>query len=152
MSPSSVRDLAGGLLLLAVGGWIALHAGLSYEFGTIRRMGSGLFPALTGAVLLLFGGTIAGVALWRGSASPVARIEVRSAAAVLASVATFATLIVPFGLLPAVAGLVLVAGLAEARFRTLSLLVSVLVLAVLALLIFRVGLGLPLVMVRGVDL
>ena len=49
---------------------------------------------------------------------------------------------------PAIAALVLVAALAERTFRPVSILASIVVMATLAWLIFKAGLGLPLTMAR----
>lgn len=140
------RDIIGGGLLLLVGAWIAWHASAYYDLGTIRRMGPGLFPTAIGVILALFGLAVMIPAFFRSGT--LDEFEFRSTAAVLASVAAFAMVIRPYGLVPAIAALVVVASLAELKFRPVSILASIVVLSALAYLIFRAGLGLPLAMVR----
>lgn len=140
------RDIIGGALLALAGAWIAWYATSYLDLGTIRRMGPGLFPTGMGVLLSLFGIAIMVPAFFRTGTCD--EFEFRSTAAVLGSVATFAMIIGPFGLLPAIAALVVVASLAETVFRPVAIFGLIACLSVMAYLIFSVGLGLPLAMVR----
>ena len=119
---------------------------LPLDLGSVRRMGPGMFPVAVGIILALFGIAIMIPAFFRQGTFE--EIEIRSTLAVLASIAAFAMVIRPYGLIPAIAALVLVAALAERTFRPVSILASIVVMATLAWLIFKAGLGLPLTMAR----
>ncbi len=141
------RDLVGGALLVIAGALIAWYAYSNLDFGTVRRMGPGMFPTSVGVVLAGFGIAIMIPAFFRPGTMEA--IEWRSASAVLASVAVFAMTVRPFGLVPAIVALIFVASLAEQKFRPISLILMSAVLSVCAWAIFSKGLGLPLVMWRS---
>lgn len=141
------RDLIGGALLIVAGLLIAWHAYTTLDFGTVRRMGPGMFPTSIGLVLAGFGIAIMVPAFFRPGTMEA--VEWRSAGAVLASVAVFAMTIRPFGLVPAIVALIFVASLAEQKFRPISLTIMSVILSVCAWGIFSKGLGLPLVMWRS---
>lgn len=126
---------------------IAWHAYTTLDFGTVRRMGPGMFPTSIGLILAGFGIAIMVPAFFRPGTMEA--IEWRSASAVLASVAVFAMMVRPFGLVPAIVSLIFVASLAEQKFRPISLIVMSASLSLMAYLIFSSGLGLPLVMWRS---
>jgi hypothetical protein len=140
------RDIAGGALLLLTGIMIAWYASATLDFGTVRRMGPGMFPMSIGVILAVFGIALMIPAFFR--AGDFDAVEWRSAIAVLAGVGAFALAIRPLGLVPAIVSLLVVSSLAERRFRPVSLLVMCVTLPLAAYLIFRVGLGLPLAMAR----
>jgi len=140
------RDIIAGGLLMAAGVWMALYAQGTLDLGSGRRMGPGMFPVAIGIILALFGIAIMIPAFFRQGTFE--EIEIRSTLAVLSSIAAFAMVIRPYGLIPAIAALVVVATLAERTFRPVSILASIVVMATLAWLIFKAGLGLPLNMAR----
>jgi hypothetical protein len=141
------RDIAGGALLLLTGILIAWHASATLDFGTVRRMGPGMFPMSIGVILALFGVALMIPAFFR--AGELEAIEWRSGAAVLAGIAAFALAIRPMGLIPAIIAVLLVSSLAERTFRPVALLVMSILLPLGAYLIFQVGLGLPLALFRS---
>jgi hypothetical protein len=57
-------DLIGGLLMFAIGLFVALYA-RRYDFGTPARMGSGFFPQVLGWILAVLGVLIAAPAWFR---------------------------------------------------------------------------------------
>lgn len=140
MRAHDYRDILGGLLLIAVGLFIGLQALSNYDLGTMRRMGPGMFPAIVGGLLVTFG-VILLISGWlkRGE-WPEWRIW--SPLFVLSGVATFAVLIGPFGLVPAVVGVVAVSSLAELRVSPLPLAILAGVLSLMAWAVFSLGLGL----------
>lgn len=140
------RDIVGGLLLVAVGLIFSGYAAGHYDLGTLRRMGSGMFPTALGLVLAGFGLAIAIPAAFRPGVMP--EIRVWTPIYVLAGVAAFALMIRPFGLIPAVLGVVVISSLAELKVKPLSLTILSAVLCLIAWLVFRVGLGLPVAMFR----
>ena len=142
---ADTRDLIAGALIAMTGGLIAAQAGLSYDLGTLRRMGPGMFPFGLGLLMVGLGVVIAGTAFFR-LGDPV-RMQARAPLAVLAAVAAFAVLIQTFGLLPAIVGVVIVSAFAEKKLRPVSILFLSLTLMALAVAIFRIGLNLPITLI-----
>lgn len=140
------RDIFGGLLLVIGGLAFSAYAGLSYDLGSLRRMGPGMFPAALGLLLAAFGLIVMVPAYFRPGEKPVLRIW--TPIFVLSGVAAFALTIRPFGLIPAILAVVGVSSFAELKVRPVSLAILCVVLCLIAWLTFRVGLGLPVAMWR----
>jgi hypothetical protein len=140
------QDIITGALVLAAGGFIAAYAASNYDLGTLRRMGAGAFPFGVGVVLFVLGLLIGIPAFFRGGTFQT--ISVRPAVAVLGGIVVFALLVRPFGLIPAVCGLILAASIAEKTFRPVAIAGVCATMAVLIFLIFRLALNLPLAMFR----
>lgn len=131
-------DIWGGLALAALGafssGWALAH----YEFGTLRQMGAGFFPAVLGATLAVLGLTVALPALRRaGGPLPV---QQQTAAAVIASILIFGFALSRLGLVGATAASVLVATLPAPRPGRLWRVVLTAAVTALTVLVFSFGL------------
>jgi hypothetical protein len=139
------RDhLTGGVFVLA-GGLIAAGA-LAHPLGTLMRMGPGYFPLLLGLVLVSLGIVIAASAersdaLGLGALANAAWL--RPLALVSLSVVLFALLVELGGLVAAVAGVVIVSGLAHHAFRWRDALMLAALLAAGSVGVFAYGLRLP---------
>ena len=144
MEISLDRDRVGGVLLVAVGVLASYVAVAWYPLGTLQRMGPGMFPAGLD-ILLVFLGAAQFLLTLRGPGSSF-KIRVYSPLFVLAGIAAFALMIAPFGLVPAIAGVILVSSLAELRFRILDITLLIVGLSLLAPFIFSFCLGLPIVL------
>jgi heme A synthase len=132
------RDFLGGLMLLALGvAAIAMSSG--YAIGTAARMGPGYFPRALGMLLIAIGGVIAAQAL-RVAGPRFPRWPWRPTIVVLGSVVLFGAIVERSGLALSTVVLVFLASAASAEFRPREALVSAVVLAVLAVLVFAVGL------------
>ncbi len=134
-------DVIGGVLLLGFGLWFWAHAFESYNFGALRRMGPGYFPAVLGILVAAFGLLILLPALFRKGELP--RPAWRPMVTITVAGLAFAMMIEPLGLVPATLTLVVIAALAEPSpplLRTAILAVS---LSVMAVLVFAEGLGIP---------
>lgn len=141
-------DMVGGGLLIAVGLSVSAVAFFYYPLGTIARMGPGMFPLILGLILGFLGLLLFLQALRQpGTASD---IRVVSPLFILGSVASFAILMPTAGMIPAILGVTIISSMAELRVRATSLFLLCLALCVLAPLVFVVGLGLPIPLVKGV--
>lgn len=140
------RDMIAGVALAAAGAALALYASGTYDLGTLRRMGPGMFPMGLGALLILFGVILFGQSFFREGAMP--QFRKWSPIFVLAGVAAFALMLDPFGLVPAIVALTVVSSIAEKRIYPVSLLTLCVGLSLLAVVIFRYGLGLPVALFR----
>lgn len=146
MYARDIRDIIGGLVLVALGLSAAFYSGQSYGLGTLRSMGPGMFPLGIGVLLAFFGATIAIGAVFRPG--PKVEFDLSGAFFVLAGVASFALLVRHLGLVPAIVATVVISSMAAPRFKPVSVAVLSVFLCVGAWLIFRVGLGLPLPIFR----
>lgn len=136
------RDVLAGLLMVAVGAAAALYARAEYDLGDWRAMGPGLFPVMLGWLLAGLGVLIA-VPAWLRRGEPLT-LAVRSALCVIGSLVLFGLLLKPAGLILATVAAVLVASLADDRFRWRTRWLTAVAIAALAWLIFIVGLGMVL--------
>lgn len=147
MHARDYRDLIGGALLFLTGIAFSWYGAEHYRLGTVARMGPGLFPVALGAVLALLGAILCVQALLRPGTLP----EIRPARAlpVLGGIGLFALAIHPLGLIPAICLLVVISSLAELRLRPLTTLAVCAAMSLAAWLIFGLGLGLPIPMIRA---
>lgn len=142
----NVRDLLSALLIGAVGLFFLIGS-LRYPIGTHQQMGPGYFPLVLSSI------TIA-AAIWIFISGlkirpELSKIEWRSLLAISGSVAAFALGASYLGLIPAIFLSVLVAIFGDDAPTLRRLLILPAVLAIAAWLLFRVGLGLPIVAFRG---
>lgn len=140
------RDIIAGVLISGLGLSIAIYADVNYDLGSFRRMGPGMFPFGLGLLLTGLGALVAAPAIFQGGVG--FEVRPRTAIFVLAGVAAFALTIDRFGLLPAIAALTVVASFSESILRPLTVLALCVFLAGLAFLIFRLGLNLPIELIR----
>jgi hypothetical protein len=144
MHSRDYRDIIGGGALTLGGLFYGIYAYLNYDLGTLSRMDSGMFPMWIGYILAVLGAAITVPALWRKGEFEFPIIEWRSLAAVLASVAAFAFCVTAFGIVPAIIVQTVIVSLADNKLNLVQKLILGVVLAVAAVLIFRVVLDLPL--------
>lgn len=138
LSPLRSEQLIGGTI--AVFGIVySIHTLEALELGTFRRIGPGMFPLGLGIVMTALGLGIAIVAPDADREPP--DFSLRSLLLVLAGVAAFAFSIAYLGLFAAVILCVVIASLAERKFRPVGVSGVAALLCVAAWLIFNVGLG-----------
>ncbi|GAB4398778.1 MAG: tripartite tricarboxylate transporter TctB family protein [Rhodoferax sp.] len=130
---------------MAIGLFVVRYAGQHYTVGEMARMGPGFFPVVLGWVLTGLGGLMALLSM-RGAVQGVQPPPWRPRVlmAVLAAVVVFALLVERLGLVPATLALTLVASVAQRPYRWRRAIGLGLVLALLAWLIFSVGLKMTL--------
>jgi hypothetical protein len=131
-------DLAGGIILAAIGLFVAVYAASHYDIGSLRRMGPGLFPALLGAVLLGLGVMIAVPAWMRGG--PKVTVAWTDAVAVLAAILVFAAGVERGGLVPVTVATVLIASVAAPDRKIGWRLALAFAVTLLCVLVFHFGL------------
>ena len=96
MKNRDTRDLIGGIALIAIGVFAALHA-RQYELGELQRMGPGYFPTALGIILAVLGVLVAVPALFREGTS--IKIEWKSLLWVMVSILVFAVLLNHLGMI-----------------------------------------------------
>jgi hypothetical protein len=134
------KDFFAGLLFVAFG-IAAIAIGSGYPLGTAARMGPGYFPRILGILLIGFGATIAARGL-KLQGKPILFGSPKPMVIVLGSVALFAFLSPHIGLVLASVMLIVLSSAGSAQFRWREALVSGVVLAAGAVLVFIWGLGL----------
>jgi len=135
------RDVLAGGLLASAGIFVALYAARHYALGTLNQMGPGMFPVWLGAILAVIGATILISGLLRPG--PEFKPDVRPFVAVIAGLVAFVLTVDVLGMIPAIVLLVAAAAFAERPYRPLTVLILGAALASIAVLVFRVGLGVP---------
>ncbi|MFO1162685.1 MAG: tripartite tricarboxylate transporter TctB family protein [Reyranellaceae bacterium] len=148
MSRFLSKDFLSGLMFIAFG-LIALYFGQKLALGTTVRMGPGYVPRMLSLILLVLGGIICVVALISGS-EPVERPKWRPITLVTIGIVCFALLFERAGLLPALVVLVLIASLGGDEFKLTEVIGNMIVLAILCTIVFKVGLGMNIYILRGV--
>jgi hypothetical protein len=140
------KDLLAGLMFCAFGIGAAVIAH-GYSLGTLNRMGSGFFPTAIGVGLTVLGAAIAIRALLKPETSePIAALDIRPIFFISLAILLFGWLVEDFGLVLALAALVVVARLAgrEGGLIELVLMVAILIAVAVGIFIYALGIRLPL--------
>ncbi len=140
------RDILGGGLLALLGIFVVLHSSANYRLGTFGQMGPGMFPVSLGVLLAFVGLVILIPALFRPGGLPVP--EWRPAFFVLAAVASFAFVTAYLGLAPAIFVLTILSVLADNKLGPLGTVILAIILCIIAIVIFRMGLGIQIPIYR----
>ncbi|WP_332719814.1 tripartite tricarboxylate transporter TctB family protein [Pelagibacterium mangrovi] len=146
MSRSRLIEAGGGAILVLFGIAFAIGA-LQYQIGDFIDMGPGMFPLIVGVAIALLGAIVMLMGLsgpphdTEPFDAPAFRRQMGVLGLVSVSLLVFGLLIRGFGMFPAIIGLVLLVGLTERERRPVTSVVTAIVLAVLAWLIFSRGLG-----------
>ena len=142
------KDFLSGLMFIAFG-LAALYFGQRLALGTPVRMGPGYVPRMLSLIMIGLGGLICVVALVAGS-EPAERPKWKPITLVTIGIICFALLFERAGLLPALVVLILIASLGGEEFKLTEVLGNMVALAILCTLVFKVGLGMNITILRGV--
>jgi putative tricarboxylic transport membrane protein len=141
MRPNT-HNLFAGALFVAIGGWFAASALVNLPVGTAQQMGPGYFPLALASVLIVLGLAIALQGLGRPAVA-LGNIPWRGVVLILAAPVLFALFIERLGVAPTVFLVVLLTCFASRRMTLPRALAIAAALALLCLLIFKLGLGIP---------
>jgi len=138
MSNRDLRDILGGLVMIAAGVFAAVYA-QRYDIGTLQRMGPGFFPVMLGIALAILGVFITVPALFR----PGTRIVVHwnSLIWVTAGIVMFAALLNLLGLVLTSALMIILTSMPGVDMNWKSRIILAIVVSVITYLIFSFGLG-----------
>ncbi len=142
------KDFLSGLMFIGFG-LLALYFGQKLALGTTVRMGPGYVPRMLSFILLGLGGLISVVALVTGGET-VERPKWKPITMVTIGIILFALLFERAGLLPALVVLVLISSLGGEEFKLTEVIGNMIVLAILCTIVFKVGLGMNIYILRGV--
>ncbi len=137
MKNRDTRDLIGGIALIAIGVFAAMHA-RQYELGELQRMGPGYFPTVLGIILAVLGVLVAVPALFREGTS--IKIEWKSLLWVMVSILVFAVLLNHLGMI-FTSVLAVIASSMASDIKWKARLILSGCIAVITYLIFSFGLG-----------
>ncbi|HXV22961.1 MAG TPA: tripartite tricarboxylate transporter TctB family protein [Alphaproteobacteria bacterium] len=140
---SRLRDLLAGAVFVALG--LAFLVGaLGLERGTAFRMGPGYFPLVLAGLLVLIGAAIAIRALReQETVIHMHAVPWRGLVLILAAPVLFGFTVRGLGLLPAIAMVALISSFASRRMKPLLAGAITVLLTLFCVLVFNVGLGLP---------
>jgi hypothetical protein len=137
MKNKDTRDLIGGIALIAIGVFAALHA-RQYELGELQRMGPGYFPTALGIILAILGVFVAIPALFREGTS--IKVEWKSLVWVMISILVFAVFLNLLGMIITSVLAVIASSMAsDIKWRARLILSGC--IAAITYLIFSFGLG-----------
>lgn len=142
------KDFLSGLMFIAFG-LGALYFGQHLTVGTSVRMGPGYVPRMLSYVLLGLGVLICILAIVEGS-EPVETPRWKPITLVTIGIVCFALLFERAGMLPALAVLILISSLAGEEFKLTEVIGNMVVLAILCIIVFKVGLGMNISVIQGI--
>ena len=138
-----LRDVLAGAIFIALG-LVFLVGALGLERGTAFRMGPGYFPLVLAGLLVLIGAAIALRALREEQvAIQMHAVPWRGLVLILAAPVLFGLTVRGLGLLPAIAIVALISSFASRRMTPVLAAGITVVLTAFCVLVFNVGLGLP---------
>ena len=138
----NIRDIGAGLIFIAIGLLFGLGS-IGLEIGTALRMGPGYFPLVLAGLLVALGLII----LAQGFGQPTpGRVAVpwRGLVLILAAPVVFGLTVRGLGLVPAVMLVALISAFASQRMPVLLAFVLSVALTIFCVVVFSLGLGLPL--------
>ena len=137
----SYPDVLAGAIFVLIGGAFAVGS-LSYELGTLLRMGPAYFPLVVGVILALLGVGVIVKGLVAGDDITFGTIPWRAVAVIVVALVFFGFTVRRLGFVPASLVTALLTTLASRRVRPLMSVAVAAGLTVAATLIFVVGLQL----------
>lgn len=135
------NDFFAALVVILLGIFSAWQSSY-YSFGTVSRIGPGMFPLALGVILIIAGCGIMMIESRLGKGSAIRSFPARGIFSISVAILAFAFLIERVGLAPAVFAAVFFSALAEREFRIKRVFVLAIALAAVCSLIFTVLLGL----------
>jgi hypothetical protein len=142
------KDFLSGVMFIAFG-LVALYFGRNLQMGTTVRMGPGYVPHMLAYIMMSLGGILTVVSLVT-QGEPTEAPKWKPITMVTIGIICFAALFERAGLLPALVALVLIASLGGEEFKLTEVLGNMVVLAVLCILVFKIGLGMNISIITGV--
>lgn len=142
MGNRDIRDVVGGLAMMALGAFVGWYAYGEYEMGQLNRMGPGFFPVGLGLFLAVIGFFIALPAFFR-SGTPV-KIEFRTLLSVTISILAFSFLLKSLGIVLATVVAVLISSIADREISWKARVLVAIGVAAMTWVVFILGLSMVL--------
>jgi hypothetical protein len=135
------KDLSAGLLFMAIAGLFALGT-LELDLGTALRLGPGAFPLLLAGALALLGMMIVAQA-FRHPVQHVMTLPWRGIVLIVLAPVLFGLTVRGLGLVASIALVIIVSAFASHRMSPTLAAILTIALTIFCVLVFKVGLGLP---------
>jgi hypothetical protein len=142
------KDLWSGLMFAGFG-VLALIMGSNLAIGTAVRMGPGYVPRMLSYILIALGIAIIVRAVISPSDS-IERFRFKPITMITIGVVVFALLFESAGLAPALVCLIFLSALGGEEFKIVETTLACIVLIALCIVIFKLGLGMNIYIIRGV--
>jgi hypothetical protein len=142
---ANTKDVSAGLLFIAIAALFALGT-QELDFGTARKLGPGAFPLLLAGALGLLGLVIV-VQAFRNPATHQMVIPWRGILLIVVAPVVFGLTVRGLGLVASIALVVAVSAFASQRMSARLAVMLTVGLTLFCVLVFRMGLGLPLKLV-----
>ena len=144
MSPieRNAKDFWTGVIYIAIGG-AAIIIGRDYGMGTAMKMGPAYFPVILSGLLILIG-AISVIRSFFKPGTPVGTVAWKGLALVIASTVLFGFVVRGAGMAIALPMMVILSAYASTRFRWKYALTLAAGVTVFCILVFQIGLGVPL--------
>jgi len=143
------KDFLSGVMFI-VFGLAALWFGRNLQMGTTVRMGPGYVPHMLAYIMMGLGGIIVVIALLTSTGERTEAPKWKPITMVTIGIVLFALLFERAGLLPSLVVLVMIASLGGEEFKLTEVIGNIVVLSILCTLVFKVGLGMNIYIVRGI--
>ena len=141
--PVNKKDLIAATIFIVTGLSFSIYSWLWLKIGRAFRMGEGYFPIVLGLVLVGLGLLVAFRAL-RAQDEPWGRISWRALILITAAIVFFGVAIRNLGLVPALAGSIVIAAFATRETTPGTVIGLAVGLTAFCVAVFSYGLGLPL--------
>ncbi len=138
----NAKDFWTGAIYVAIGG-AAIYFSRDYGMGSAVKMGPAYFPTLLAGILILIG-VISIIRSFLKAGTPVGAFAMRGLLLVVAATLLFGLLVRGAGLAIALPLMILVSAFASVKFRWPAALALAVGVTVFCILVFQVGLGVPL--------
>jgi len=142
-------DLASGIAFLTLAAGFGIPA-FGYGLGTTLRLGPGAFPLVLSVLLGIVGGCLVLRSLAGHRGEPIKPIDLRAAFMIILALCFGALTMRNVGILVAVPGAIIIAGLASRRFKIRPALWSSLALVAFTWLVFVKALQVRLPLLAGI--
>jgi Tripartite tricarboxylate transporter TctB family len=139
---ANTKDVSAGLLFVAIAALFALGT-QDLDFGAARKLGPGAFPLLLAAVLGLLGLIIV-VQAFRNPVTHQMVIPWRGILLIIAAPVLFGLTVRGLGLIASIALVVIISAFASQRMSAKLAVMLTVGLTLFCVLVFSIGLGLPL--------
>lgn len=148
MKRNDVMEISVGLFFVILGLAMFFYARSHYDLGELGQMGPGFFPSILGIIMAILGGIISVSGI--GVPTKARDLSLRPTVLITFSVIAFALMIETLGGLIAIFALVYISSFAENKLSWLKKLILFVVLFVIALVIFKIALGMNFRIIDGV--